>query len=127
MSFAGMHRLKPGYQMAKSEIVTRTLNPLKRLAWRFILRHEVVAEWPTGWTKPHPAAGGGFIQVESADPNDHFRPWLEEHCGRQGWDWDWRLWTNGETMWTPGYSEPDRLLIRFRKESSAVWFRLTWG
>ena len=30
-------------------------------------------------------------QTSSADPNDHFRPWLEQNVGRQGWDWDWRI------------------------------------
>ena len=29
--------------------------------------------------------------VDSADPNDHYRPWLEKHVGRQGWDWNWGL------------------------------------
>lgn len=30
-------------------------------------------------------------EFDSADPNDHMRPWLEENVGRQRWDWDWAL------------------------------------
>jgi hypothetical protein len=28
----------------------------------------------------------------AADPNEHYRPWLEENVGKQGWDWDWGLY-----------------------------------
>ena len=28
------------------------------------------------------------VDEVSADPNDHYRPWLQEHVGRQGWDWN---------------------------------------
>ena len=81
-----------GIIMAKEEIVRQTpLNPFRTIWWKFMPGTTINVAWPTGWTKPVAAAGGGFIQIESADPNDHFRPLLEQHVGRQGWDWDWRL------------------------------------
>lgn len=60
-------------------------------------------KWPTGQIKIGPVhrdgwSGDGwsgygpeFEYVESADPNDHYRPWMEKHIGKQGWDWDWGL------------------------------------
>lgn len=105
--------------MAKQEIVRQTpLNPWRTLWWRLMPGTTIRVAWPTGWTEPVPAAGGGFIQMESADPNDHFRPWLEQNVGRQGWDWDWRL---GEITGAQGsangptYLTGDYLDIKFRR------------
>jgi len=44
----------------------------------------------------------------SADPNDHFRPWLEKHVGRQKWDWDWGIAGND--------SVENRLTIKIRQK-----------
>lgn len=90
--------------MARDEIVKFTANPLRAAWWHLMPGKKITVRWPIGWTKPEPAAGGGFIQYESADPNDHYRPWLEKNVGEQGWDWDWRL--------GPGV---DDLVIKFRK------------
>lgn len=76
-----------GKIMAKEEIVKRTLDPLKNLWWRFMPGEFVHVKWPSGWTKQDQLGN----QVRSTDPNDHYRPYLEENVGRQGWDWDWRL------------------------------------
>lgn len=76
--------------MAKWEIHYR-FGIIDKLWWKLVPGTEIEVPWPTGWTEPDPAAGGGFVQFESADPNDHYRPWLERHVGRQGWDWNWRL------------------------------------
>lgn len=50
------------------------------LWWRFMPGVTITVRWPRG--------------VESSDPNHYYRPWLEQHVGRQGWDWDWRLFGN---------------------------------
>ena len=68
--------------MAKHEIIQRTLNPLRNLWWKFVPGVKIKVHWPTGLTE---------ADQWSADPNDHFRPFLERYVGRQGWDWDWRL------------------------------------
>lgn len=118
-------------RMAKEEIVKRTLHPLKNLWWKFMPGTKITVEWPTGWTRPVSAAGGGYIQVESADPNDHFRPWLETNVGQQGWDWDWRL---GPIIGAQGTGAGtlligDYLVIKFRKgrEKYATMFELLFN
>ena len=39
----------------------------------------------------HAGYGPEFEYVDSADPNDHYRPWMEQHVGKQGWDWNWGM------------------------------------
>ena len=130
MSFNGAAFLKDKVSMAKWEI-HRRFGTVKALWWKFMPGVEITVKWPTGWTKPVNAAGGGFIQMESADPNDHFRPWLEQNVGRQGWDWEWRMGpitgaqgsANGPTYLTGDYLE-----IKFRKAKAeyATMFKLIW-
>ncbi len=38
--------------------------------------------------------GSVWVSFRSVDPNDHYRPWLEEHVGRQDWDWGWTMEDN---------------------------------
>jgi hypothetical protein len=117
--------------MAKQEIVKRTADPLRNLWWRFMPGAKITVAWPTGWTVPEPAPGGGFNSTKSADPNDHFRPWLEANVGRQGWDWDWRMGPTTGAM--GGVGKPtiftgDYLVIKFRRgrEKYATMFTLIW-
>ncbi len=108
--------------MAKWEIHYR-VGFINRLWWRYMPGTEIEVLWPRGWTEPEPAAGGGFIQIESTDPNDHFRPWLEANVGRQGWDWDWRI---GQVAAETDVQ--DTLIIKFRrkKEKYATIASLKW-
>jgi hypothetical protein len=57
----------------------------------------------------------------SADPNDHYRPWLEEHVGKQGWDWNWGLYGNN--------AAENKLRIKFRKKHApmAMLAMLLWA
>jgi hypothetical protein len=116
--------------MAKEEIVKRTAHPLRNLWWRCMPGTKITVAWPTGWTVPEPAAGGGYISTESADPNDHFRPWLEQNVGRQGWDWDWRMGPVTGAQGGPGgtWLTGDYLVIKFRRgrEKYATMFTLKW-
>jgi hypothetical protein len=52
---------------------------LSDLWWNTIPGTKVRVNWPKA---------DGY---DSIDPNDRWRPWLEQHVGRQGWDWNWRL------------------------------------
>ena len=76
---------------------------------------ELRVRWPAGWTRPDHLGN----QVNSADPNDHYRPELERLVGRQGWDWDWRV----------DPYDIDGLMIKFRKgkQYHASYFALKWG
>ena len=122
MSFNGAAFLKDKVSMAKWEI-HRRFGPVSALWWKFMPGVKITVKWPRGWTKPINAAGGGFIQMDSADPNDQFRPWLEQNVGRQGWDWDWRL--NGHAN---EITESDTITIKFRKARAeyATMFKLIW-
>lgn len=40
--------------------------------WRVMVGPRVLVKWPTG-----------------TEPNEAYRPWLEENVGKQGKDWEW--------------------------------------
>jgi len=86
--------------------------------WHLMPGKSISLPWPNGWTEPD-HLGNQFL---SADPNDHWRPWLEANVGRQGWDWDWRL--DGRS---PGYH--GNLEIRFRRgrQEAMMAFALRWA
>lgn len=105
--------------MAKWEI-NRQLNWVSNLTWIFIPWVEIKVKWPRGvlvqidesmpqwdWT-----IGPSKYLIESSDPNDHYRPWLETNVGKQSKDWDWYLSGNDVTE--------DRLTIRIRKSKEQM-------
>ena len=76
------------------------LNILQKLWWRFVPGVVINVRWPSGVIVAGPGpedprwhdwGGAAYITFESADPNDHYRPWMEQHVGRQGWDWNWGM------------------------------------
>lgn len=99
---------------------------LSPLWWKFMPGQEIEVPWPRGWTEPEECPGGGSVQIESADPNDHYRPHLEKLAGKQGWDWDWKLGyiDIGQGIRVSG----DTLIIKFRKGKDrwASYFTLKW-
>ena len=121
MSFNNASRLNPKLskiEMAKWEIHKR-LGIINAIWWAVVPGKEITVKWPVGWTTPIPAPGGGFIQIESADPNDHYRPWLEENVGRQGWDWDWKI--------GPIAADNGSGTVGFGKAKWASMAALKWG
>jgi hypothetical protein len=102
-------------QMAQSELKRRTANLWDNFWWKFIGHTEVDVRWPVGWAVLHENEDGSKVSTESADPNDHFRPWLEKNVGKQGRDWQWRIGSiaadNGNG--TVGY---DTVRIKFAKK-----------
>jgi len=67
------------------------LNIKEHLWWRFMPGVVINVAWPRGWVDIDWMPDGSKTSVDSSDPNDHYRPWLEEHVGRQKWDWDWGM------------------------------------
>ena len=76
------------------------LNIIQKLWWRFVPGAVINVRWPSGVIVAGPGpedprwhdwGGAAYITFESADPNDHYRPWMEQHVGRQGWDWNWGM------------------------------------
>lgn len=55
--------------------------------WRVMTGATVTVTWPKLLQTQTPA--GPFIIT--GDPNDAYRPWLEEHVGKQGRDWQWHV------------------------------------
>ena len=92
------------------------LNILQKLWWRFMPGVVVNVKWPAGTIvvdHNHPLWQdmGGAVWVDlgfSADPNDHYRPWMEQHVGRQGWDWNWGMADRDAT--------DNRLTIKIRQK-----------
>jgi hypothetical protein len=88
----------------------------------------VNVKWPAGnivvdYNHPLWQDMGGAVWVDlgfSTDPNDHYRPWMEQNVGRQGWDWNW-----GKTQSECG----NRLTIKIRqaKAQYATMIALRWS
>lgn len=99
-----------------------------KLWWKYISGEEIVVAWPHGKIivdETHPSwdwtTSAKYQTFESADPNDWYRPWLEEHVGKQGWDWNWQLKDNN--------AAENRLTIKLRKKHScyASYIALKWS
>lgn len=79
----------------------------------------VNVRWPRG--KVLGTVGDrNIVDMMSADPNDHYRPFLEQHVGRQGWDWNWGMGDRDATE--------DRLTIKIRRHRAqwATVIALQW-
>jgi hypothetical protein len=57
-----------------------------------------------------------FMPDGAEEPNEHYRPWLEQHVGKQGIDWNWDLNIN----------IIDLMDIGFASREHATLFELTW-
>jgi hypothetical protein len=104
------------------------LNFYDKLWWRFMPGVIINVAWPKGQVQVGPShrhgwAGVGeyFEYVDSADPNDHYRPWMEQHVGRQGWDWNWGMADKDAT--------DNRLTIKIRQKYAkyATMAALRWS
>lgn len=117
--------------MAKWEMHKR-IGIKQAIWWKLVPGVEVRLPWPSGWVVLHEDADGGKVSVDSADPNDHYRPWLEKNIGRQGWDWEWKHIIT-DTMVTPGYENEtqarDQVLIKIRNKhkEAAVLLKLKYS
>jgi hypothetical protein len=104
------------------------LNFWEKLWWQFMPGVVINVRWPRGEVRVGPShrqgwAGVGeyFEYIESADPNDHYRDFLNTHIGRQGWDWNWGMADRDATE--------DRLTIKIRQRHSkyATIIAMMWG
>jgi len=104
------------------------LNIIDQLWWRFMPGVVINVAWPNGLVKVGPGHRDGwsgygpeFEYVDSADPNDHYRPWMEQHVGRQGWDWNWGMANND--------ASDNRLTIKIRQKQHeyAIIAKLMWS
>ena len=98
--------------MAKWEIHKRAGNLYDAAWWRWMPGVTISVKWPVGWAILDKMPDGSKTSAFSADPNDHYRPWMEKHVGRQGWDWQWGLRDNN--------AAENRLTIKIRNKH-AKW------
>jgi hypothetical protein len=98
------------------------------LWWKLMPGTTIKVKWPVGViliTEDDPrwnwTIGPSMYRVESADPNDHYRPWMEKNVGKQGWDWDWSMVDNDIAA--------NQITIKFRrkKEQWATIALLRWS
>lgn len=54
-----------------------------RLWWRYMTGYELLLPWPYGWIYL------SQYTVRESTPDDAYKPWFDEHVGRQGIDWEW--------------------------------------
>lgn len=110
--------------MAMLEINKHADSLSEWLFWKYGKGPTVTVKWPVGPIEEVDPVDGTI----SADPNDHYRPWLEKNVGKQNRDWMWKI---GPTAADNGFGTRgyDTLLIKFRK-SKAKWSSiavLLWG
>ena len=94
--------------MAMFEINKHADSLSEWLFWKYGKGPTVTVKWPVGPIEEADPVDGTI----SADPNDHYRPYLEKNVGRQNRDWVWGLRDNN--------AAENRLTIKFRK-SKAKW------
>jgi len=106
------------------------LNIKEKLWWLFMPGVIINVKWPKGMIIAGPGpedprwfdlGGAAYIKFESADPNDHYRPWMEKHVGKQGRDWNWGLTGNDAAA--------NRLTIKIRQKHAkyATIAALRWS
>ena len=128
---------RPNYKRPKTlwdEIESKPLVEmlLNNIWWKFMPGVKIKVKWPCGEvvagpgpsdSRWHDWGGAAYIKFHSADPNDHYRPWLEKNVGKQGWDWNWKIVDKDNDMST------DKLTIKFRrgKEQYASIVGVMWS
>lgn len=100
--------IKQLFEFRKGRYLPCGLNIKQQLWWRFMPGVVINVKWPVGWAVLNEMPDGSMTSVNSADPNDHYRPWMEQHVGKQGWDWDWGMANSDATL--------NRLTIKIRQK-----------
>ena len=101
---------------------------LNKIWWKLMPGTLIKVRWPASnivvdHNDPRWQDMGGAVWVDlgfSADPNDHYRYWMEKLIGKQGWDWDWTLMDNDILE--------NKLTIKIRrgKEKYATIMAMRW-
>ena len=120
--------IKKLFEFRKGRYLPCGLNIREKLWWRFVPGVVINVRWPKGkivvdhndprWVD---LGGAVWVELDSADPNDFYRPYLEKHVGRQGWDWNWGMADRDAT--------DNRLTIKIRRkrEKYASLILMMWA
>ena len=116
------------FRMPSGRYLPCGLNIIHQLWWRFMPGVIINVKWPVGnitvdESDPRWDWSLGSTKQEgfSADPNDHYRPWMEKNIGKQGWDWNWGMADRDATE--------NRLTIKIRRkyQDYAIIAKLMWS
>lgn len=114
--------------MAMHEINKHADSLSEWLFWKYGSGPTVTVRWPVGEVRIRQEPSGIWDYVTSADPNDHYRPYLEQNVGKQNRDWMWKIGpaVADTGAGTRGY---DTLLIKFSRKKAkwATATSLLWG
>ncbi len=119
-------------------LLTHWLNPWtwsRRLWWRYLPGETIVVRYPAERSiavdHNHPrwfdCGGAMWVEIYTCDPNDIYRPYLEKHVGRQGWDWDWKLHYVGTDMESLERTGALKIKIRKKHAAQATAVALMWN
>lgn len=120
--------IKNLFRFPSGHNVPTTLNIYQRFWWRFVPGEIINVRWPKDIIKVGPSHRQGWVgigeyfeYVESADPNDHYRPELERLVGRQGRHWNWGMVGND--------CSENRLTIKIVRSRAkyASYFAMKWN
>lgn len=123
------HEIKRLFQFPSGRYMPMGLNFYQKLWWKFVPGVVIKVKWPRGNIvvndqDPRWVDWGGAVWVDlgfSADPNDHYRWYMEKYIGKQGWDWNWGLSDND--------TAEDMMTIKIKKSKSkyATIIGLMWS
>lgn len=92
------YEIKKLIRLSSDQYIPCGLNFREKIWWRCVLGVVINVKWPIGKItvdENHPlwdwTIGPSRYIVESADPNDHYRPELERLVGKQGKHWQWGI------------------------------------
>ena len=117
-------------ELLQWDMLVKPKRLIESVWWRWMPGVTFTVKWPRGVIVAGPGpedprwhdwGGAAYITFESADPNDHYRPWMEKNVGRQGWDWNWGLHDNN--------AAENRLTIKIRNKHAkwATMATLQWS
>ena len=94
------------WQFPSGRYIPCGLNFWDKLWWKFMPGEIINVRWP---------------EEQPADPNYHYRPYLEQHVGRQGRDWNWGMCNTDATN--------NRITIKIRRQhaSHALILAMRWA
>lgn len=125
----GLYTILYFTDLIRSIFVTAPKRFIVQCWWKYMPGVEIVVKWPrspiaVNSSNPNwfDCGGAEWVLIDSADPNDHYRPWLEEKVGRQGWDWNWDCVISDN-------HDDDHLTIKFKKgkEKYATLAAIKWS
>lgn len=122
------YEIKNLFQLPSGRYLPCGMNIIQKLWWYLIPGVVINVKWPVGLAEINESMpqwdwslGPSKYFVESADPNDHYRPFMEKYIGKQGWDWNWGVANNDVAA--------NRLTIKIRQKHAkyATMLALRWN